>query len=57
MSQPSNPRSKRKMKEVYEGDAEPLSDNESDEEDDPNEAELWKKKVFSLNCLIGRKTF
>ncbi|GMI88465.1 hypothetical protein HRI_002515800 [Hibiscus trionum] len=43
-NQPPNPRSKKKTKEVYDRELEQLSDDDFDEEDDPNEAELWKKR-------------
>ncbi|GMI63804.1 hypothetical protein HRI_000049700 [Hibiscus trionum] len=39
-----NSRAKKKNKEVYDHDVDQLSDDDSDEEDDPNEAELWKKR-------------
>ncbi|GMI94849.1 hypothetical protein HRI_003154200 [Hibiscus trionum] len=55
-NQPPNLRSKKKSTKVYENDVGQLSDDDSDEEDDPNEAELWKK-VFSSSCLIESVTF
>ncbi|KAK8559251.1 hypothetical protein V6N12_042532 [Hibiscus sabdariffa] len=40
----SNMRSKKKMKEVNDGASDQFNDDDSDEEDDPREAELWKKR-------------
>ncbi|KAG8478320.1 hypothetical protein CXB51_027994 [Gossypium anomalum] len=44
MNQPPNTQTKRR------------SSDESEEEGDPNEADLWKK-IFFLSCLIGSITF
>ncbi|KAL4369021.1 hypothetical protein GQ457_05G017300 [Hibiscus cannabinus] len=45
MSESSNMRSKKKMKDVNDRASKQLTDEESDEEDDPREDELWKKKM------------
>ena len=33
------------------------ADDNSDEEDDPNEADLWKRRSIFLSCFIGSTTF
>ncbi|KAL4296016.1 hypothetical protein GQ457_12G008530 [Hibiscus cannabinus] len=48
MSESSKMRSKKKMKEV---------NDQSDEEDDPRDAELWKKKSIFSSCLTGSITY
>ncbi|KAH1114039.1 hypothetical protein J1N35_007417 [Gossypium stocksii] len=57
MNQPPNMQTKRRLSEVHVGDVGQEIDDESDEEDDPNEADLWKKRSIFLVALLGASHF
>ncbi|KAH1113585.1 hypothetical protein J1N35_006963 [Gossypium stocksii] len=46
MNQPPNTQTKRRSRDAYVGDVDRQINDKSNEEDDPNEADLWKKKTI-----------